>query len=65
VRFRREPEDILLDAGAAVVNLPDFHGPEVHVNTLQQALVEAVAGKRMCGAPASARSTRALYRRPP
>lgn len=45
VRMRREAEDILLGAGAAVINLPDFYGPEVHAATLQQALVEAVAGK--------------------
>jgi hypothetical protein len=47
VRFRRAPEDIPLDAGAAIINLPDFYGPEVHVSTLQQAVVEVVAGKRM------------------
>jgi nucleoside-diphosphate-sugar epimerase len=45
VRLRREAEDILRDAGAAIVNLPDFYGPEVHVSTLQQALAEAMAGK--------------------
>jgi nucleoside-diphosphate-sugar epimerase len=45
VRLRREAEDILRDAGAAVVNLPDFYGPEVHSSILQQALVEAAAGK--------------------
>ena len=47
MRFRREAEDILVDAGAAIVNLPDFYGPEMHVSTLQQALVEAIAGKRI------------------
>ena len=47
VRFRRDPEDILLDAGAAIINLAHFYGPEVHVSTLQQAVVETVAGKRM------------------
>ena len=45
VRMRREAEDILQSAGAAVVNLPDFYGPEVHTSMLQQALQEAVAGK--------------------
>jgi nucleoside-diphosphate-sugar epimerase len=45
VRLRRQAEDILRDAGAAVVNLPDFYGPEVHTATLQQALVQAVEGK--------------------
>jgi len=45
VRDRREAEDILLDAGAAILHLPDFYGPQVHVSTLQNALVEAAAGK--------------------
>ncbi|HSO08218.1 MAG TPA: NAD(P)H-binding protein, partial [Pelomicrobium sp.] len=45
VRMRREAEDILQQAGAAVVHLPDFFGPEVHTSTLQNALVEAAAGK--------------------
>ena len=44
-RLRREAEDILLEAGAAVVNLPDFYGPFVHMATLQQALQEAVTGR--------------------
>jgi nucleoside-diphosphate-sugar epimerase len=47
VRHRREAEDILQAAGAAVVNLPDFYGPRVHSSTLQQALLDAVAGKPM------------------
>jgi nucleoside-diphosphate-sugar epimerase len=45
VRFRREAEDILLAAGAAILHLPDFYGPQVHVSTLQNALEEAAAGK--------------------
>jgi nucleoside-diphosphate-sugar epimerase len=47
VRQRRAAEDILQDAGAAVLNLPDFFGPRVHTSTLQQALSEATAGKTM------------------
>jgi nucleoside-diphosphate-sugar epimerase len=45
VRARREAEDILQHAGAAVVHLPDFFGPRVHVSTLQQALREAADRK--------------------
>ena len=45
VRFRREAEDILREAGAAILHLPDFYGPQVHVSTLQNALQEAAAGK--------------------
>jgi nucleoside-diphosphate-sugar epimerase len=47
VRWRREAEDILFDAGAAVLHLPDFYGPHVHVSTLQNALLEAATGKTM------------------
>lgn len=43
-RWRREAEDILLEAGAAVVHLPDFFGPEVHTSTVQMALEEALEG---------------------
>lgn len=46
-RWRREAEDILLEAGALVVHLPDFFGPEVHTGAVQMALEEAVAGKPM------------------
>jgi len=46
-RFRREAEDVLLDAGAAVVHLPDFFGPRVHTSSVQAALEEALAGKPM------------------
>ncbi len=45
MRWRREAEDILLAADAAVLHLPDFYGPQVHVSTLQGALVEAAKGK--------------------
>lgn len=45
VRHRREAEDILCDAGAAILHLPDFYGPHVHVSTLQNALGEAASGK--------------------
>jgi nucleoside-diphosphate-sugar epimerase len=45
VRHRRAAEDILCDAGAAILHLPDFYGPNVHVSTLQSALNEAAAGK--------------------
>lgn len=46
-RCRREAEDVLRDAGAAIVHLPDFFGPHVHTGTLQLALVDAVRGKPM------------------
>ncbi len=45
VRYRREAEDILCEAGAAILHLPDFYGPKVHVSTLQNALNEAASGK--------------------
>ena len=45
VRYRREAEDILCEAGAGILHLPDFYGPQVHVSTLQNALNEAVSGK--------------------
>src|SRR6516165_10832551 len=45
VRYRREAEDILRGAGAAILHLPDFYGPNVHVSTLQNALNEAASGK--------------------
>lgn len=47
VELRRAAEDVLEQAGAAVVNLPDFYGPRVHSSTLQQPLTEAVAGGPM------------------
>jgi nucleoside-diphosphate-sugar epimerase len=45
--LRREAEDVLRAAGAAVVHLPDFYGPLVHTSTLQNPLRDAVAGKPM------------------
>jgi nucleoside-diphosphate-sugar epimerase len=45
VRHRREAEDALCDAGAAILHLPDFYGPRVHVSTLQNALNEASSSK--------------------
>jgi nucleoside-diphosphate-sugar epimerase len=45
VRYRREAEDVLCEAGAAILHLPDFYGPRVHVSTLQNALNEAAFGK--------------------
>jgi nucleoside-diphosphate-sugar epimerase len=45
VRYRREAEDMLCEAGAAILHLPDFYGPHVHVSTLQNALNEAASGK--------------------
>lgn len=47
VRYRREAEDVLADAGAAIVQLPDFFGPHVHTSTLQLALKDAIAGRPM------------------
>lgn len=47
VQYRREAEDILASAGAAVAHLPDFFGPGVHTSTLQLPLKDAAAGKPM------------------
>jgi nucleoside-diphosphate-sugar epimerase len=47
VRWRREAEDILREAGAAILHLPDFYGPGVHTSTLQNPLAEAAAGRTM------------------
>lgn len=46
-RFRREAEDILEEAGACVLHLPDFYGPYVHTSTVQNALVDAAHGRPM------------------
>jgi nucleoside-diphosphate-sugar epimerase len=43
-RLRREAEDVMLAAGAAVVHLPDFFGPHVHTSSVQAALEEAASG---------------------
>lgn len=45
VRLRREAEDVLLEAGACVLQLPDFFGPEVRASSWQQALEQALLGK--------------------
>jgi nucleoside-diphosphate-sugar epimerase len=47
VRWRRDAKDVLRDAGAAILHLPDFYGPDVHTSTLQSPLAEAAAGKTM------------------
>lgn len=47
VRYRREAEDVLRQAGAAIVHLPDFFGPNVHTSTLQMPLRDAAKGKAM------------------
>ncbi len=47
IRARRAAEDILQQAGAAIVNLPDFFGPHVGTSTLQQPLAEAAQGRTM------------------
>jgi nucleoside-diphosphate-sugar epimerase len=41
VRRRREGEDSLLAAGAAVVHLPELYGPSMHGGVVQRALEEA------------------------
>jgi nucleoside-diphosphate-sugar epimerase len=45
VQWRREAENILCDAGAAILHLPDFYGLQVHVSTLQNALMEAAQAR--------------------
>jgi len=45
VRYRRKAEDVLYEAGAAILHLPDFYGPRVHVSTMQNALNEAASGQ--------------------
>lgn len=44
-RLRREAEDVMLSAGAAVVHFPDFFGPWVHTSSVQMALEAAAAGQ--------------------
>jgi nucleoside-diphosphate-sugar epimerase len=46
-RYRREAEDILQDAGACVLHLPDFYGPYVHTSTIQNALIDAANHRPM------------------
>lgn len=47
IAARREAEDILEAAGAAVVHLPDFFGPHVAASALQQPLADAARGRAM------------------
>ncbi len=47
VRWRREAEDVLLAAGACVLQLPDFFGPEVRGSSWQQAIAQALRGRPM------------------
>jgi nucleoside-diphosphate-sugar epimerase len=56
-RARRAAEDAMLEAGAAVVHLPDFFGPHGHTGSLQRALEEAASGKAITwmGSPETAR----------
>lgn len=53
IRYRREGEDVLVAAGAAVVGIPDIYGPLVHGGPVQRAIEEAFAGKTIgwFGAP--------------
>lgn len=44
IQARRDAEDVMLRAGAAVAQLPDFFGPHVHTSTLQRPLEEAAEG---------------------
>jgi len=45
IQMRRRAEDIFVEAGGAVLQLPDFFGPEVHMSTLQNLLEEAMKGE--------------------
>ncbi len=47
IAARREAEDIMQGAGAAVVHLPDFFGPHVAASALQQPLADAARGGAM------------------
>lgn len=46
-QHRRKADDILEQAGAAVLNLPDFFGPQVGSSVLQDALAPALQGKSL------------------
>lgn len=46
-QLRRETEDILRGAGAAILHLPDFFGEHVVGSLLQLAIEDAVSGKPM------------------
>jgi len=45
IRMRRQAEDIFTAAGGAVLQLPDFFGPEVRASSFQRLLEEAVRGE--------------------
>jgi nucleoside-diphosphate-sugar epimerase len=47
IAARREAEDIMQAAGAAIVHLPDFFGPHVAASALQQPLADAARGRAM------------------
>ena len=47
IEARRAAEDILQQAGAAIVNLPDFFGPHVGASALQQPLADAAKVRAM------------------
>jgi nucleoside-diphosphate-sugar epimerase len=44
IEMRRRAEDVFTSAGGAVLQLPDFFGPEVHTSTIQNQLQEAIDG---------------------
>lgn len=44
--IRREQEDIALEAGAAVAELPDFYGPRTGAGVLNDVLRDILAGRR-------------------
>lgn len=47
ISARREAEDVMLAAGAAVIHLPDFFGPHVAASSHQGPLEDAAAGRAM------------------
>jgi nucleoside-diphosphate-sugar epimerase len=63
IRYRREAEDVLCEAGAAILHLPDFYGPHVQISALQNALNEAASGKTVnwLGRPDVQREYRLRY----
>jgi len=47
IKARRAAEEVMLGAGAAVLNLPDFYGPHVAIGTFTEALRAVAKGKPM------------------
>jgi nucleoside-diphosphate-sugar epimerase len=47
IKARRAAEDVMLEAGAAVLNLPDFYGPHAAIGPLTEALKAVARGKPM------------------